>query len=84
MEGRTVSIGKLQRGLSDWLNRAAYRNERIVVTSHNRPKAAVISIEDLCLLEELEEAQAVREGLEEYRAGKMISLADLEAELGLE
>ncbi|MBC8450501.1 MAG: type II toxin-antitoxin system Phd/YefM family antitoxin [Chloroflexi bacterium] len=84
MTASMVSIGKLQRGLSAWLNRAAYGEERIIITSHNKPKVAVISIADLRLLEDLEDAQAVREALAEYRAGETITLAELEAELELE
>ena len=84
MTASMVSIGKLQRGLSAWLNRAAYGGERIIITSHNKPKVAVISIADLRLLEDLEDAQAVREALAEYRAGETITLAELEAELELE
>ncbi len=40
MTASMVSIGKLQRGLSAWLNRAAYGGERVIITSHNKPKVA--------------------------------------------
>ena len=81
MTASTVSIGKLQRGLSAWLNRAAYGQERIIITSHNKPKVAVISIADLRLLEDLEDAQAVREALAEYRAGETVPWEEVKAEL---
>jgi prevent-host-death family protein len=77
----TVSIGKLQRGLSAWLNRAAYGRERIIVSSHGKPKAAVISIEDLRLLEDLEDAQAAREALAEYESGETVPWEQVKAEL---
>ena len=53
----------------------------MVVASHGKPKAAVISIEDLRLLEELEDAQAAREALAEYQRGETITLDKLAAEL---
>ena len=76
-----VSIGQLQRGLSAWLNRAAYGQERVIVTSHNRPKVAMISIDDLRLLEDLEDAQAAREAVQAYRAGETVPWEQAKAEL---
>lgn len=76
-----VSVSELNRGLSEYLNRAAYGAERIVVTSRGKPKAAVISLEDLRRLEELEDAQAAREAMAEYERGETISLEELETEL---
>lgn len=77
----TVSVSKLKDELSEYLNRAAYGGERIIVTSHDRPKAAVISVSDLELLEELEDAQAAREALAAYRAGETVPYEEFRAEL---
>lgn len=49
-----VSVSKLSRSLSEYLNRAAYGAERIVVTSRGNPKAAIISIDDLRRLQDIE------------------------------
>ena len=56
-----VSIGELKRDLSGIINRAAYGGERIVIVSRGKPKAAMISIEDLHLLQGMsgEEAQRI-------------------------
>jgi prevent-host-death family protein len=56
----TISISDLKSALSEFLNRAAYGRERIIVTSRGKPKAVLISIEDLRRLEQLEEAFAAR------------------------
>jgi prevent-host-death family protein len=56
----TTSISELKSALSEFLNRAAYGRERIIVASRGKPKAAVISIEDLHRLEELEDAMTYR------------------------
>lgn len=77
----TISISEMKDTLSEILNRVAYGRERIVVTSRGKPKAAVISIDDLELLEELEDTLAAREALEEYERGETISLEELIAEL---
>jgi prevent-host-death family protein len=53
-----MAISDARTNLSDLVNRAAYARERIVVTSHGTPRAALISIDDLRRLEELEELLA--------------------------
>jgi prevent-host-death family protein len=76
-----VSISEMKDSLSEILNRVAYGQERIVVASRGKPKAAVISVDDLKLLEELEDALAAREALAEDERGETISLEELIAEL---
>lgn len=77
----TISISEMKDSLSEILNRVAYGQERIVVASRGKPKAAVISVDDLKLLEELEDALAAREALAEDERGETISLEELIAEL---
>ena len=48
-----VTMTELKRSLGDLVNRAAYGREWIVLVSHGRPKAAIVSIEDLELLRRL-------------------------------
>ena len=77
----TVSISQLKDRLSEYLNRVAFGRERIIVASRGKPKAAVISLSDLELLEELEDAQAAREALAEYEQGETIPLEQMIEEL---
>ncbi|MDY7042333.1 MAG: type II toxin-antitoxin system prevent-host-death family antitoxin [Chloroflexota bacterium] len=79
-----ISVSELKKALSVILNRAAFGQERIVVASRGRPKAAVISIEDLELLEDLEDALAAHEALEAYRAGQTVPWEKIRAELAAE
>jgi hypothetical protein len=51
------------------------------VASRDKPKAAVISVADLELLEELEDAQAAREALAAYQAGETVPYEEYWAEL---
>jgi prevent-host-death family protein len=46
---------KAKDPFSDTLNRAAYAKERIVLTRHGKPLAALVPLEDLELLEALED-----------------------------
>jgi prevent-host-death family protein len=41
-----VSIGQVKRDISELVNRVAYGQEQVVLTSRGKPKAALISIED--------------------------------------
>jgi len=77
----TISISELKSALSEFLNRAAYGRERIIVASRGKPKAAVISIEDLRRLEELEDALAAHEALEAYEAGETTPWEKVKGEL---
>lgn len=76
-----VTVVGLRNTLGDVLGRVAYGQERVIVTSRGRPKAAIVSIADLERLEDLEDAQAVREGLAEYEHGELIPWAEAKAAL---
>ncbi len=89
-----VSIGQVKRDISELVNRVAYGDERVVLTSRGKPKAAIVSIEDyekLTLAERerrieawskwKEEANALGEEILARRGGKPIDLdAILESE----
>lgn len=51
-----VSIGRVKRDVSDLVNRVAYGGERIILTSRGKPKAALVSIDDLERLRRVEDA----------------------------
>ena len=52
-----TSVSELKRELSNLINRAAYGKERIVILSRGRPKAALIGMEDLHVLESLNQQE---------------------------
>ena len=49
----TASLAR--QNFSDILNRAAYRGERVIAHRGKKPVAAVVPIEDLDLLEQIED-----------------------------
>lgn len=48
-----VSVAEARRGLSDILNRAAYAHERTVISRHGEDVAAIISVDEMRLLDAL-------------------------------
>ena len=79
-----VSVSGLKDALSSFLNRAAYGQERIVVSSHGKPKAAIIGMEDLERLERVEEMQdalAAWEALQAHQVGATDPWEEIKAEL---
>ena len=50
-----IPVKKLRENLAEALNRARYKNERIIVTKNNKAAAAIVPIQDLELLEKIEE-----------------------------
>jgi prevent-host-death family protein len=76
-----ISISQLKDSLSEYVNRAAYARERIIILSRGKPKAVVISLEDLERLEELEDALAAAEALDAYNAGETIPWEQVRVQL---
>ena len=48
-----VTMSKLRQNLGSIVNQAAYGGERIILMAHGQPKAAIIGIEDLQQLQQL-------------------------------
>ncbi len=79
-----IATGKARENFSDLVNRSAYGKERIVLTRRGKSVAAVVPIEDLELLEEIEDrldVEAARKALAE--PGENLPLDDVKRLLGL-
>jgi len=50
----TMGIAEVKRSISTIVNRVAFGRERVILTSRGKPKAALVSIEDLQKLKMLE------------------------------
>lgn len=50
----TLPVHDFRRALAEFVERAAFKGERFIVTSYDRPRAALISAEDLAKLEAFE------------------------------
>lgn len=61
MTESTISLTDLKQNMGEIINRAAYGNERIIILSRGKPRAALINIQELERLELLaQEAQTDR------------------------
>ncbi|QIB47157.1 type II toxin-antitoxin system Phd/YefM family antitoxin [Streptomyces aureoverticillatus] len=54
-----IPVTQARAELADLINRVVYGNERVVVTRHGKPLVALVSADDLRLLEEAEGIEAV-------------------------
>ncbi len=57
---KSVSATAARQSFSESLNRAAYGGERVVIRRHGKEIAAVIPIEDLRLIEDVEHKEDAR------------------------
>ncbi len=83
-----LAVSKARSDLADMLNRVAYGHERVLIERRGKNLAALISVEDLEILELLEDKcdlQAARKALAEVKAkgGKLIPWKDIKKKLGL-
>lgn len=79
-----MAVNKVRGALSDTIDRVAFKGERIILQRHGKDEAALISLADLELLEEIEDREdvaAAREALAE--SGELRDYADVQKELGL-
>ena len=82
-----VGIAQIRNNLADALNRVAYQGDRVVLERRGKGVAAIVSIDDLELLEALEDYEDVRAAkrtlAEMKRKGqKPVPLADIINRLG--
>jgi prevent-host-death family protein len=84
----TINIVKIRSRLADTINRVAYQGERVVLERRGKGVAALVSMQDLARLEELEDqadAKAARRALAEMKRKKQkpIPWEQVKTELGL-
>jgi len=81
-----ISTVKAREQLSTVINRAAFGKERVVLTRRGKEVAAVVPIEDVKLLEELEDRidlEEARTALIETKSKGTIPWEKIKADLGL-
>ncbi len=83
-----VGIAEIRNNLADCLNRVAYQGERIVLERRGSGVAALVSMEDLALLEAIEDGDDVKAAkraiAEMKRKGQQpVPFKDVKQQLGL-
>ncbi|MDE2872378.1 MAG: type II toxin-antitoxin system Phd/YefM family antitoxin [Gemmatimonadota bacterium] len=76
-----VTATELQVAISDLLDRVVDRGERVVVERHGKPVAALVSPEDLELLEAIENRMDIEAAREALREPGRASWDEVRAEL---
>ena len=79
----SISVSALRGKLSEVLGRVRFAHERVLVSSHGKNVGAIVSIEDLNLLREIEDRGDILMGLRALETGTFTPLDEVEAELGL-
>jgi prevent-host-death family protein len=86
----TITAEKARNSFSDLISHTAYSKDRVVVTRNGKRMAAIVSIEDLELLEHLMDRiedeldlEDIRVALREYEEGKTIPWEQAKRQLGL-
>ncbi len=85
-----ISLSKARNDFSDLVNRVNYSGEKVIIEKHGKEIAAIVSMDDLQLLERLvekiEDYVDIHDAgiaLEEYERGEFVTLENLAADLGL-
>ena len=81
-----ATISEVRDSLADLVNRVVYGHERVVLTRRGKQLAALVSLQDLELLEELEDKLdlvAAMAALQDPENRQRISWEQVKAELGL-
>ena len=82
-----MNTSEVRHEFAEVINRAAYRGERIVLHRRGKDVAAIISVEDLELLERLEDendVKAAKAALREAKKKGTKPLSQVMEELGIE
>jgi prevent-host-death family protein len=82
----TISTVEAREQFSEIVNRAAYGKERVILTRRGKALAAIVPIEDVKLIEELEDRldlEEARAALAEAREKGSVPLDKVIADLGL-
>ncbi len=58
-----VSTVEAREQLAELVNQASYGKERVIIKRHGRGVAAIVSLDDLKLLQTLEDATDIKEAL---------------------
>jgi prevent-host-death family protein len=78
-----VSTTRARESLSDVINRVVYQGERIILERHGKDVVAMVPVEDLELLEELEDRMDLEEARRRLKEPGRIPWKEIKERLGL-
>lgn len=78
-----MNIVEVRNGLADAINRVAYGGERIVLRRRGKGVVALVSLDDLALLEELENRADIRAAKKALKETGAVRLEKIKSRLGM-
>jgi prevent-host-death family protein len=78
-----AAVAEIRGNLADALNRVAYGGERVVLERRGKGVAALVSMEDLALIEALEDQEDLRAARKARKGKGSIRLDEVKARLGM-
>jgi len=78
-----IGVHEIRANLADVINRVAYGGERVILQRRGKQVLAVVSMEDLELLNSLEDRADVQAALKARKEKGVIPLAKIKARLGM-
>lgn len=82
----SINSSNLRAHLTDVLDDVQWKHKRVIVTSKGKKRAAIVSIDDLMLLKELEDRidlEDARKALKDVKKNGSLSSDELKKELDL-
>lgn len=79
-----LSAGEARRNFADSLNRVAFGGERIVLTRRGKTVAAIVPIDDLHILEQLEDKIDVEDAKKATIENESVTWEQVKEEAGIE
>jgi antitoxin Phd len=78
-----IGVADIRANLADVINRVAYGGERIILQRRGKRVLAIVSIEDLALIEEMENRADIRAALKARKEKGEVPLEEIKARLGM-
>ena len=79
-----LTVAAVRKDLSDLIGKVQYRRERLIITKHDKPVAALAPVDDAALLEKIEDhldLLEAMEAIEDYETNGGVSLERFKTEL---
>ena len=76
-----ISIANFRNNMADPINRAVYGGERVILTRDGKPTVALVGLNDLAALEELENRADLKAALKARKETGGIPLEEIEKRL---
>ncbi len=76
-----IGIAEFRNNMADPINRAIYAGERVILTRDGKPTVALVSMDDLNLLEELESRADLKAALKARKEKGGVPLERIKARM---